>query len=361
MGQRNDNPTILGIESTCDDSAVAVVNSKKDILFNEVYSQVNEHRMYGGVVPEIAARNHIEILPNIISNGILSGKIDFNKIDAIAVTAGPGLIGGVIVGVMIAKSMAAVLNKPCIPINHLAAHALTIRFTEDVDFPYLSLLISGGHCQIMIVESSIKYKILGQTLDDAVGESFDKVAKMLELEHLSGAMIERIARDFNGDKYAFKFPKPLYKQNNCNFSFSGLKTAVHNVIKKLRADNLLNEQIKADICASFQHTIAEILEDRLVQSIKYSEMYIDTNNTCSIKSVVISGGVSANQYIREYLSNVLKNLGLNLYVSPIELCTDNAVMIAWNGVEILKRYNMDYELFRNLDFAPKSRWNLNNY
>lgn len=335
---------ILGIESSCDETAVAIVNDQKDILANNLLSQIQLHKKFGGVVPEIAARSHIEYLPNLLSDSLLQANISLNQIDAIAVTGGPGLIGGVIVGVMFAKAIASAIKKPFIAINHLEGHALTARLTNNIEFPYLLLLVSGGHSQILIVENVGKYQLLGNTLDDAIGESFDKVAKMLKLGYPGGPQVEKRAK--LGDPHSFKFPQPLAHQNNCNFSFSGLKTAVRNEILK---HDLIDDLLINNVCASFQFTISKILCKKIGRAIKIFQQ----NYSKDSPNIVLAGGVGANLFIRQSLTNFLSSIGSSLTVPPVHLCTDNAAMIAWAGIE---RFKQGYT--SKLDFEPISRWPL---
>jgi N6-L-threonylcarbamoyladenine synthase len=338
---------ILGIETSCDETAIAVVDSNRNILMHEIYSQIKIHAKYGGVIPEVAARNHFEILPKMIETAIDLKSLDLKEIDGIAVTAGPGLIGGVIVGVMFAKGLASALNKPCIPINHLEGHALTARLTDpSLDFPYLLLLVSGGHCQILFAKSLGNYILLGSTKDDAVGEVFDKVAKMLGLSYPGGPIVEKLA--LSGDPKAYNFPKPFFRESHCDMSFSGLKTAVSRQIAK---EDLLSDEIKANICASFQDTISTTLYDRLESAIK---LCIQRNLYFS--SVVIGGGVGANQHIYKTLLSLCNRYEKKLIVPPINLCTDNAAMISWAGIE-----KMIIGIDKNLDFAPKSKWAIGRY
>ena len=336
---------VLGIETSCDETAVAIIDDKKKIYSNKIYSQIDLHKKFGGVVPEIAARSHVEFLPYVLEEAIKEAKVDLKNIDAVAATGGPGLIGGVMVGVMYGKTIASALNKKFIAINHLEGHALVPRMTENIEYPYLLLLISGGHCQIVIVENLGKYHIIGKTIDDAAGEAFDKTAKLLGLGYPGGSIVEKYAK--NGDEKAFDFPKPLLKKGECNFSFSGLKTAVKNQINKLEK---ISEKNKSDICASFQYTVSKIINHKIRESFKlFNSKFPHSMN------VVISGGVAANQYIKNKLSENINALGYKLFYPPVNLCTDNAVMIAYAGIERLN--NGDYS---NLDFEPKSRWNLDN-
>ncbi len=333
---------ILGIETSCDETAAAIVSDDKRILSNIVWSQT-EHEAYGGVVPEIAARAHMEHIEKVITSALDEAKISLSEIDAIAATAGPGLIGGVIVGVMTAKAIASVQKKPFIAVNHLEGHALTVRLTDDVPFPYLLLLVSGGHCQFLIVSGVGKYQKLGGTLDDALGEVFDKVAKMLGLGYPGGAAVEKLAK--NGNPHAYNFPMPLRGREGCDFSFSGLKTAVRLQIEQL---GKLSEQNKADICASFQYTATQSVLERAQAAIKKFKALHPQG-----KHFVLAGGVAANQYIRYELQKLLTQHELELVAPPIKLCTDNAAMIAWAGIERFKLGLVD-----GLDFEPRARWPL---
>ena len=329
---------VLGIETSCDETAVAIVSDDRQILANRVFSQLKEHENYGGVVPEIAARSHIKAIKVLLDQALGEAKIGFEEIDAIAVTAGPGLIGGVLVGSMFAKGLAARFNKPLIAVNHLEGHALTAGLTNEVTYPFLLLLVSGGHCQLLSVEGHGNYQILGGTIDDAVGEAFDKIAKMLGLGYPGGPIIEQKA--LRGNPKAFKLPMPLINERNCNFSFSGLKTAVKRIVES--AGNL-NEQFIVDISASFQYTVGEILKAKLCLAL--TKVNTDT--------VVVAGGVAANQYLKNVLAAAVAVNGCRLITPPIELCTDNAAMIAWAGVERFKRNKID-----GLTFVPRSRWPL---
>ncbi|WP_218460975.1 tRNA (adenosine(37)-N6)-threonylcarbamoyltransferase complex transferase subunit TsaD [Rickettsia sp. TH2014] len=381
---------ILGIESSCDDTAVSIITENREILSNIIISQNTEHAVFGGVVPEIAARSHLSNLDKALRNVLKESSTKLTEISAIAATSGPGLIGGVIVGSMFARSLSSALNKPFIAINHLEGHALTARLTDSTPYPYLLLLASGGHCQFVAVLGLGKYKILGSTIDDAVGEAFDKVAKMLNLAFPGGPEIEKRATLGNPHKY--KFPKPIINSGNCNMSFSGLKTAVRTLIKSLKE---LNDAVINDIAASFQFTIGEILSSKVQDAIIAYERVvndyyenIDYTTQLNLKSfrqnefkeepaertkvhehrlypqnplgssflndvIVIAGGVAANKYLQEILSNCAKTYGYQLIYPPIRLCTDNAAIIAYAGLE---RYNN--KLFTPLNFCPKARWSL---
>ncbi len=331
----------LGIESSCDDTSASIVSSDKTILSNIVISQTKEHLPYKGVVPEIASRAHLNYLDFAIKQALKEAELELKDIDCIAATGGPGLIGGVIVGTMYAKALASVLKTKYIAINHLEGHALTARLTENLEYPYLLLLVSGGHCQFYSVLGLGKYILLGQTLDDALGEAFDKVAKMLGLEYPGGPIVESLAQ--KGDPFKYKLPKSMCDRPGPDMSFSGIKTAVRLIIE--RENNYPN--LIPDICASFQYTATEILKYKINEAIKEYEKH--TNS----KKIVISGGVAANQYIKNELKIFLAQKGYSLHSPPINLCTDNAAMIAWAGIE--RYYAGD---FSALNFCPRARWQL---
>jgi N6-L-threonylcarbamoyladenine synthase len=335
---------ILGIETSCDETAVAIVQQHEDpsqrILSNIVFSQIQQHQDYGGVVPELAARAHLEYLTPTLQQALSTAKVTLNTIDAIAVTAGPGLIGGVLVGLMTAKAMAMALHKPFLAINHLEGHALTPRLSHNVPFPYLLLLVSGGHCQFVEVKELGHYRLLGTTIDDAVGEAFDKVAQLMGLEYPGGPAIERAA--LKGDSTRFGLPRPLIGKEGCNLSFSGLKTAVRTVFHKL---SIPTQQDIQDMAASFQKAAVESLTDRARQAIKMV--------SASVQHFVVAGGVAANQVLRFELTKLCTKNNLQFIAPPINLCTDNAAMIAWAGLErFLKGYRSD------LDVSPLPRWPL---
>lgn len=338
---------VLGIESSCDDTGVAIVTSQKDILSNIIISQNTEHQLYKGVVPEIAARSHMQNLRQATIASLDKANIDLAGIDAIAATSGPGLIGGVIVGSMFGRSLASVLKKPFIAINHLEGHALTARLTNSLSYPYLLLLVSGGHCQFVVVRGLGKYKIIGRTIDDAVGEAFDKVAKMLGLSFPGGPEIEKIAK--LGDPRKYDLPKPIINQQDCNMSFSGLKTAVRLLITSLES---LTSQDIYDIAASFQHTVGEVLATKTLKAIK---MYEEFLGSCLFgeKKIVVAGGVASNQYLRKILQLKAAGQGYEFIAPPMKLCTDNAAMIAYAGLE-----RLEAGLVNNLDFCPRARWSL---
>lgn len=333
---------ILGIESSCDDTAAAIVSCDHRILGNIVISQTDEHVLYKGVVPEIAARSHLGNIKLAVERCLADSALSLEDMDAIAATCGPGLIGGVIVGCMYGKALASALKVPFIAINHLEGHALTPRLTDNVSFPYLLLLISGGHCQFIAVMSLGKYKILGQTLDDAVGEAYDKVAKMMNLGFPGGPIIEQLA--LFGDPKKYDFPRPLYNQKNSDMSFSGLKTAVK---LKIQAIDNLTSQDMSDIAASFQQAVCDVL----VKKTKYAiEQY---EHICDNRQLVVAGGAAANNQIRNSLNELAQGVNYNFVAPPIKLCTDNAAMIAFAGLERLKN-----GIINDMSFKPRARWSL---
>jgi N6-L-threonylcarbamoyladenine synthase len=330
---------VLGIESSCDDTAASVVADDKTVFSNIVYSQELTHKLYGGVVPEIAARAHIDKISDVVQCALSKANCDVDDIDLIAATAGPGLIGGLIVGTGFAKAMAVSLNKPYVPVNHLEGHALTARLTNNVEYPYLLFLLSGGHCQSMMVRGYGDYSIIGRTLDDAIGESFDKAAKMLGLPTPGGPSIEKAA--LSGDPERFKFSVPMLGRND--FSFSGLKTAVRVQIEKICG---LTKQDISDLSASFQQSICDVMLDKLKQILK-DKRFSD------VKQLVLGGGVGANAAIRLNLQKVCDNCGINLIAPPAKFCTDNAAMIAWTAVERLTSGFVE-----DLEFCPNPNWQI---
>ena len=334
---------ILGIETSCDETAVAIVDDGRQVLAHALLSQVEDHRPYGGIVPEIAARSHLDHLDTLVQKALDAAGLDVKDIDGFAATSGPGLIGGVLVGVMTAKAMASVHRKPFLAINHLEGHALTARFTDDIVFPYLLLLVSGGHCQVLLVRGVADYGRLGTTLDDAAGECFDKVAKMLGLAFPGGPAIEEAAK--TGDPDRFPLPRPLLGRDGCDFSFSGMKTAVRHCVDAL-PPGPLHQQDVADLSAALQHAVVDCLVDRLNHA-------LDMTQHVPLSACVAAGGVAANSELRNTLTAVAVSRGLPLIIPPPALCTDNGIMIAWAGVERLK-----LGLVESLDFKPKPRWPL---
>lgn len=338
---------VLGIETTCDETAAAIVQRRGDgsgeILANEVKSQINEHVAFGGVVPEIAARAHVEVLDILIERALSSASMDLARIDGIAVSAGPGLIGGVLVGLTAAKALALVTGKPLIAVNHLEAHALTARLTDGIAFPYLLLLVSGGHTQLVAVEGVGKYRRIGTTIDDALGEAFDKVAKMLGLPYPGGPEVEKAAERGNPER--FDLPRPMVGRPEPDFSLSGLKTAVRQQAEAIAP---LQPGDIPDLCASFQAAVVDMLVDRVRAGVrKFRTEYGQPN------ALVVAGGVAANRSVRRALQRFTLEAGVKLVAPPPALCTDNGAMVAWAGIERLS-LGMTDDLF-----APaRARWPL---
>ncbi len=334
---------VMGIESSCDETACALVNDDRQILSSVVWSQYDEHRRFGGVVPEIAARAHLEKCDVLIQEALDKAGKTFSDLDAVAVAGGPGLIGGVLVGVMTAKAIALCHDLPFIAVNHLEGHSLTVRLSHPVAFPYLLLLTSGGHCQVLIVKGVGQYERLGGTIDDSAGEAFDKVAKMLNVGYPGGPNLEK--RAMQGDSRAFDFPVPMRGRAGCDFSFSGLKTAVRVCIEK---NAPLFEQMTSDICASFQRAVVRQMQDRLTHAIATFRMRYP-----NAQDLVVAGGVAANKSVRAMIQELADKNGLTFSAPPIGLCTDNGVMIAWAGLE---RYRLG--LTDTFDFRARPRWPL---
>ncbi len=341
---------VLGIETSCDETAAAVVDGAAEparrIRANIVLSQLGEHAPHGGVVPEIAARAHLEHLDGLIQRALGEAGVALSDLKGIAATGGPGLIGGVIVGVMTAKAIASALKVPFLAVNHLEAHALTAGLTDDLAFPYLLLLVSGGHCQLLSVEGVGKYRRYGTTVDDAAGEAFDKVAKLIGLPYPGGPAVERAAR--SGDPKRFALPRPMKGRPGCDFSFSGLKTAVRHAVAAL--PEKLPDKDRDDVAASFQAAVAEVMADR---SIRAMQRFLDEHGGVAAPTLVVSGGVAANQFLRARLTKTAERQGFEFLAPPPKLCTDNAAMIAWAGFERLRLGLVD-----GLDFAPRPRWPL---
>jgi len=336
---------VLGIETSCDETAAAVVTGEGEILSDVVRSQLADHAPYGGIVPEIAARAHVAALDGIVAEAMRRAGIGFGALDAVAATGGPGLIGGVIVGVMTAKGIAVARSIPFIAVNHLEGHALTARLTDGVDYPYLLLLVSGGHTQLLIVEGVGAYRRLGTTIDDAVGEAFDKTAKMLGLGYPGGPAVEKAAK--GGDSARFALPRPMKGRPGAHFSFSGLKTAVRHTIEAL-PPGPVGATDTADICASFQQAVGEAIADRTRNAIRaFRDAHPDGT------ALVVAGGVAANAHLRSVLESLAAAEGMRFVAPPPRLCTDNGAMIAWAGIERLKRGEVT-----GLDFAPRPRWPL---
>ena len=341
--------TFLGIETSCDETAASIVQENDDgtakILSNIVSSQVDEHKKFGGVVPEIAARAHVEKIDFIIKKALNDSKIELNKLDGIAATAGPGLIVCLIVGLNVGKAISASLNKPFVAVNHLEGHALSPKINKKIEFPYLLLLISGGHTQFLEINKINKYKRLGTTIDDALGEAFDKTAKILGLEFPGGPKLEEWAK--KGNESFFNLPKPIFNKGGCNLSFAGLKTAVFKIAK-----NLKNQKEKYHLAASFQKTINNILYKKT--KIAMQQFLKNKKNKKNKKNYfVIAGGVASNQSIRNTLKKLCEEENFIPIFPPINLCSDNAAMIAWAGIERFK-----VNLINNLKFPSKARWPL---
>jgi len=345
--------TILGLESSCDDTAAAIVRhtpgTMPNILSSIVEGQNDLHASFGGVVPEIAARAHVEKLDICTEQALTQAKLAFSDLDAIAVTAGPGLIGGVLSGVMFAKGLATGTGLPLVGINHLAGHALTPRLTDQLAFPYLMLLVSGGHCQFLIVEAADKYTRLGGTIDDAPGEAFDKVARLLGLPQPGGPAIEKAAKSGNPNR--FRFPRPLLDRPGCDMSFSGLKTAVLRERDRLIAEHKgLRQSDRADVCASFQASVAAVFAEKLRRAIS---QYLASSP--AKPAFAIAGGVAANSAIRAALETVCDDFNIPFTAPPLDLCTDNAAMIAWAGLERFRAGHRD-----DMSLSARPRWPLDN-
>lgn len=342
---------VLGIETSCDETAASVVETTPDggsrILSNVVLSQIEEHAAFGGVVPEIAARAHVEALDTIIEAALAEADTSLADLDAVAATAGPGLVGGLIVGLMTAKAIAAASGKPLLAINHLEGHALTPRLTDGLAFPYLLLLVSGGHTQIVLVRGVGDYERWATTIDDALGEAFDKTAKLLGLPYPGGPNVEKAAA--TGDPRRFDLPRPMKGSAQPDFSFSGLKTAVRQAASALAP---LTDRDVADICASFQAAVADALADRVGRALaRFASLYPDIAGP----ALVVAGGVAANRAIRGTLENLCAKNGFRFLAPPHVLCTDNAAMIAWAGIERLRAGLPGEDA---MHFAPRSRWPL---
>lgn len=342
--------TILGIETSCDETAAAVVvrdeAGQGTILGDVVLSQLDEHSAYGGVVPEIAARAHVEALDDLIRQALAKANMTLADIDAIAATSGPGLIGGLIVGLMTGKAIARATAKPLYAVNHLEGHALTARLTDKLDFPYLMLLVSGGHTQLVLVRGVGDYERWGTTIDDALGEAFDKTAKLLGLPYPGGPAVERAAA--SGDADRFTFPRPLVGEKRLDFSFSGLKTAVRQAAQSIQP---VSEQDVADICASFQKAVSRTLEDRIGRGLeRFRQEFPDAAQP----ALVVAGGVAANKVLRATLQVLCDRNRFRFVAPPLALCTDNAAMIAWAGLERMAAGLAADEL----SVSPRSRWPL---
>ena len=341
------NITFLGIETSCDETAAAVIRENDegtaDILSNVVSSQIEEHKKFGGVVPELAARAHLENIEYIIDAAFKESGTDINEIDGVAATAGPGLIVCLTVGLNIGKSIAAFSNKPLIGVNHLEGHALSPGLNEKIKFPYLLLLISGGHSQYLIVKDVYEYEQLGTTIDDALGEAFDKTAKMLDLGYPGGPNVEKFSKE--GDENFYKLPEPIINKAGCNLSFAGLKTAVLRESKKINGDI----KLKYNLAASFQKTINKILYKKTKIAVKMFKEKTQKENF----QLIVAGGVAANKTIRENLTQLSNEMNFEIIYPDLKFCGDNASMIAWAGIQRFKK-----DLIDDLNITAKSRWPL---
>ena len=341
------NITFLGIETSCDETAAAVIRENDegaaDILSNIVSSQIEEHKKFGGVVPELAARAHLENIEYIIDTALKESGTTINEIDGVAATAGPGLIVCLTVGLNIGKSIAAFSNKPLIGVNHLEGHALSPGLNEKIKFPYLLLLISGGHSQYLIVKDVNEYEQLGTTIDDALGEAFDKTAKMLDLGYPGGPNVEKFSKE--GDENFYKLPEPIINKAGCNLSFAGLKTAVLRESKKINGD----VKLKYNLAASFQKTINKILYKKTKIAV---EMFKEKTKKENFQ-LIVAGGVAANKTIRENLTQLSNEMNFEIIYPDLKFCGDNASMIAWAGIQRFKKNLID-----DLNITAKSRWPL---
>ena len=341
------NITFLGIETSCDETAAAIIRKNErgtaDILSNIVSSQIKEHEKFGGVVPELAARAHLDNIEFIIEKAFKDSKISMNEIDGVAATAGPGLIICLTVGLNIGKTIAAFIKKPFIGVNHLEGHALSPGLENEIEFPYLLLLISGGHTQFLIVNDVDSYEQLGTTIDDALGEAFDKTARMLDLGYPGGPAVEKFSK--LGEKNYFKLPEPIINKAGCNLSFAGLKTAVLRESKKISG----NKKLKYNLAASFQNTVNNILYKKTKIAIQEFKKKTNKKNI----NLVVAGGVAANKSIRENLRNLAQEINCNIIYPDLKFCGDNASMIAWAGIQRFKK-----DLIDDLNITAKSRWPL---
>ena len=344
----------LGIESSCDETSAAIVDSDRNILSHIIYSQIPEHQKYGGVVPELAARAHILAIDEVIKQTLEKAGKTISDIDVIAATAGPGLIGGVLVGWMAATGIAQSTKKPLVAVNHLEGHALVPRLhasvangkdgTMSVEFSYLLMLASGGHCQILLVRGVGKYELIGQTLDDSAGEAFDKIAKMLGLGYPGGPIVDK--RAVLGNPKAFNFPRPLCDKPGCDFSFSGIKTAARTLLDKQPTP--YSEEFINDFCSSFQASVVDCIINRLTNALNDERV----KNTAP-KTLVVAGGVAKNSAIRAAMEKLADEKGMLFAAPPMNLCTDNGAMIAWAGIE-----NYVLENIVKKTIAPRPRWPL---
>lgn len=355
QSKSQDSLLCLGIESSCDETSAAIVNTDKNILAHIIYSQIPEHQQYGGVVPELAARAHILAIDEVIKMTLNRAGKTIDDIDIVAATAGPGLIGGVLVGWMAATGIANATNKPLVAVNHLEGHALVPRLKAtsacdsavniNVEFPYLLMLASGGHCQILLVRGVGKYELIGQTLDDSAGEAFDKIAKMLGLGYPGGPVVDKRAK--MGNTKRFHFPRPLCDKPGCDFSFSGIKTAARMMLSKTTKGDI-DEQFINDFCASFQSSVVDCITNRLRNA-----LHDERVKTAQPKTLVVAGGVAKNSAVRDAMEKMANDFNMQFAAPPMNLCTDNGAMIAWAGIENYKIGNIVTN-----PIAPRPRWPL---
>jgi len=316
---------IFAVETSCDETSVCILTKNKDILSHITYTQ-DEHQKHGGVVPELASRSHLQILQKITKDALLESGLDITEIDIFCATCGPGLIGGLLVGSTFAKSLAIGLNKSFIPINHLEGHLLSTTFNNEIKYPFLTFLLTGGHTQIYLINSIDNYILMGETLDDAIGEAFDKVAKLLSMPYPGGPEIEKIAKE--GNPFSFNLPEPLQKSKNLNFSFSGIKTAVNLIVKKQQK---IDKRFTADLSASFQYTLSKILNNKVKIAISLLK-----NKNVEISQIALVGGVAKNNYLREALKKNFSSAGCHIITPPEYMLSDNAAMIGWACIQKIK-------------------------
>ena len=336
---------VFSTETSCDETSVCLINNNKKILSHIVYSQ-QEHKEFGGVIPELASRSHLQILQKISKEAINQAKIDIREIDLFCATCGPGLIGGLLVGSTFTKAMAIGLNKPFVPINHLEGHLLSPTINNDIHYPFISFLLTGGHTQIYLVKDINDYELLGETLDDAIGEAFDKVAKLIGMNYPGGAELEKAAK--NGNCFSYDLPQPLDRKKNLNFSFSGIKTAVNLIVQKKNNINN-NKKFISDIAASFQETIAQILESKF----KLTHDELIKRNIHS-RQISLVGGVAANKYILNKIQKLAKNFNYSIILPPKDMLSDNAAMKGW---ACIKKYTK--KKFSDINFKANPRLHIN--
>jgi len=336
---------VFAIETSCDETSVCILSSNKKILTHIIYSQ-QVHKKFGGVIPELASRSHLQILQKISKKALKKANIEINEIDVFCATCGPGLIGGLLVGSIFTKALAIGVKKPFFPVNHLEGHLLSPTFNNEIQYPYISFLLTGGHTQIYLIHNIGKYELLGETLDDAVGEAFDKVAKLLGMSYPGGPEIEINAK--KGDKNKFKLPEPLKNKNDLNFSFSGIKTAINLIIKN---EKNIDEKFRFDIAASFQETVVKILEKKF--KIILNKLYEKNLKSSQISLV---GGVANNKYIFKKIKEIANKYNYTVILPPKNMLSDNAAMIGW---ACIKKYNI--KSFSDLNFQPNPRLSIKDY